>query len=90
MNKLDLKKIPLRASEAHYPNRQGFYGWMGVGGSHFLWNPELKIGFAYIPANICALDMTYGRAGRLMKIVADIVKKQGNYDPPKEMVKISF
>ena len=24
--------------------RDGFYGWMGFGGSVFQWNPELKIG----------------------------------------------
>ena len=25
--------------------RDGFYGWMGFGGSVFQWNPELKIGY---------------------------------------------
>ena len=24
--------------------REGFYGWMGFGGSVFQWNPELNIG----------------------------------------------
>ena len=30
---------------------EGFYGWFGKGGSYFVWNPELKISFAYIPLN---------------------------------------
>ena len=27
--------------------REGYYGWLGYGGSVFQWHPELKIGFAY-------------------------------------------
>ena len=29
--------------------RNGYYGWYGLGGSVFQWNPRLKIGFAYVP-----------------------------------------
>lgn len=29
--------------------RNGYYGWIGYGGSVFQWHPELNIGFAYTP-----------------------------------------
>merc|ERR1712037_344698 len=29
--------------------RDGYYGWIGYGGSVFQWHPKLKIGFAYVP-----------------------------------------
>jgi CubicO group peptidase (beta-lactamase class C family) len=36
--------------------RQGFYGWMGLGGSIFQWHPELDIGFAFVPTSLHVLD----------------------------------
>ena len=36
--------------------REGFYGWMGLGGSIFQWHPELDIGFAFVPTSLHALD----------------------------------
>ena len=30
---------------------EGFYGWVGAGGSVFQWHPELKISFAYVPTD---------------------------------------
>ncbi len=36
--------------------REGFYGWMGFGGSIFQWHPELEIGFAFVPTSLHALD----------------------------------
>jgi len=35
-----------------YANREGFYGWFGIGGSVMQWHPELKIGFAYLPCEM--------------------------------------
>ena len=37
--------------------RNGFYGWMGFGGSVFQWNPEYKVGFSYVCADIFLLDL---------------------------------
>lgn len=37
--------------------REGFYGWMGLGGSIFQWHPEHEIGFAYIPTSLNVLDL---------------------------------
>ncbi len=36
--------------------RDGFYGWMGLGGSIFQWQPERQIGFAFVPTSLHFLD----------------------------------
>lgn len=41
--------------------REGFYGWMGLGGSIFQWQPEHKIGFAYVPTSLNVLDLVNER-----------------------------
>ena len=42
--------------------RQGFYGWMGFGGSVFQWHPELKIGFGYTPTLLTWIDLVNNKA----------------------------
>ncbi len=37
--------------------REGFYGWMGLGGSIFQWHPERDIGFAFVPTSLHVLDL---------------------------------
>ncbi|NRA00222.1 MAG: beta-lactamase family protein [Myxococcales bacterium] len=37
--------------------REGFYGWMGFGGSIFQWNPDHQIGFAFVPTSLHAIDL---------------------------------
>lgn len=37
-------------------DRKGYYGWMGYGGSIFQWQPEMNIGFSYVPLDIMTLD----------------------------------
>lgn len=41
--------------------REGFYGWMGLGGSIFQWHPEKNIGFAYAPTSLNFLDLANER-----------------------------
>jgi CubicO group peptidase (beta-lactamase class C family) len=41
--------------------RQGFYGWMGLGGSIFQWHPRLDIGFAFVPTSLHVLDVVNER-----------------------------
>jgi len=41
--------------------REGFYGWMGLGGSIFQWHPERRIGFAYVPTSLNVLDFVNER-----------------------------
>jgi len=44
--------------------REGFYGWMGLGGSIFQWHPELDIGFAFVPTSLHVLDFLNERGKR--------------------------
>lgn len=37
--------------------REGFYGWMGFGGSIFQWHPEQEIGFAFVPTSLHMIDL---------------------------------
>ncbi|MGI9326698.1 MAG: serine hydrolase domain-containing protein [Pseudomonadales bacterium] len=41
--------------------REGYFGWMGLGGSIFQWHPQLKIGFAYVPTSLNVLDIVNER-----------------------------
>ena len=41
--------------------REGYFGWMGLGGSIFQWHPEYRIGFAYIPTSLNVLDFVNER-----------------------------
>ncbi len=41
--------------------REGFYGWMGLGGSLFQWHPEKKIGFSFVPTSLHVLDVVNER-----------------------------
>ena len=58
--------------------REGYYGWFGYGGSVFQWNPDLRIGFAYVPSYLHALDMTNARGKKLQEEVAKIAKRLNN------------
>ena len=44
-------------SRAFNEGREGFYGWMGLGGSIFQWNPQQKIGFSFVPTSLHVLDV---------------------------------
>jgi CubicO group peptidase (beta-lactamase class C family) len=37
--------------------REGFYGWMGLGGSLFQWHPEHRVGFGFVPTSLHVLDL---------------------------------
>jgi CubicO group peptidase (beta-lactamase class C family) len=37
--------------------REGFYGWMGLGGSIFQWHPEHEIGFGFVPTALHVIDI---------------------------------
>ena len=52
-------------------NREGFYGWFGHGGSIFQWNPELKIGFAFVPTVLDVVEMNNERGAVLQQLVKD-------------------
>lgn len=37
--------------------REGFFGWMGLGGSIFQWNPEFDVGFGFTVTELHVLDI---------------------------------
>jgi len=41
--------------------REGFCGWMGLGGSIFQWHPEKRIGFSFVPTALHVLDLVNER-----------------------------
>ena len=45
------------ADSALNKGREGFYGWMGLGGSIFQWHPEHTIGFAFVPTSMHIIDL---------------------------------
>ncbi len=50
-----------RMDRAMNEGREGFYGWMGLGGSIFQWHPQYRIGFGYVPTSLYALDLVNER-----------------------------
>lgn len=41
--------------------REGYYGWLGLGGSIFQWHPQQQIGFGYVPTSLNVLDLVNER-----------------------------
>lgn len=58
-----------RLERAANVGREGFYGWMGLGGSIFQWHPEKRIGFAYVPTSLHAVDIVNERGKTFQKEV---------------------
>ena len=50
-----------RLDKGMHEGREGYFGWMGLGGSIFQWHPEKRIGFAYVPTSLNVLDMVNER-----------------------------
>ena len=50
-----------KVEKALNTGREGFYGWMGLGGSLFQWHPQYKIGFGYVPTSLNVLDLVNER-----------------------------
>ena len=67
-------------------NREGFYGWIGFGGSVVEWHPELKIGFAFIPTFLNALEVVNERGAVLQQIVKDCCIKSNRPRPGRGVV----
>ncbi|MEM7219521.1 MAG: serine hydrolase domain-containing protein [Pseudomonadota bacterium] len=53
--------------------REGFYGWMGLGGSIFQWHPQKRIGFAYVPTSLHVMDFLNERGKRYQAEILRIV-----------------
>ena len=56
--------------------REGFYGWMGLGGSIFQWHPEHEIGFGFVPTALHSLDVLNERGKMLQLEVMRCIERQ--------------
>ncbi|MFK7977587.1 MAG: serine hydrolase domain-containing protein [Halioglobus sp.] len=57
--------------------REGFFGWMGLGGSIFQWNPEKDIGFGFVVTELHVLDLLNERGKTYQAEVLRCVDKLG-------------
>ncbi len=55
--------------------REGFYGWLGLGGSIFQWHPQYKIGFGYVPTSLNVLDLVNERGKAYQAEVLRCIEK---------------
>jgi CubicO group peptidase (beta-lactamase class C family) len=55
--------------------REGYHGWMGLGGSIFQWNLQHKIGFAYVPTSLNVLDIVNERGKAYQIAVVDCLNR---------------
>jgi CubicO group peptidase (beta-lactamase class C family) len=55
--------------------REGFHGWMGLGGSIFQWHPHHEIGFGYVPTSLNVLDIFNERGKTYQAEVLNCVGK---------------
>lgn len=56
-------------------NRDGYVGWMGLGGSVCQWHPRLSIGFGYAP-NAMELTPTNERGSVMQRLVVECATQQ--------------
>ena len=54
--------------------RAGYYGWVGFGGSVMQWNPELNIGFGYIPSLLEWYEFDNHKGANLQQLVVECAK----------------
>jgi len=64
-----------RIEKALNTGREGFYGWMGLGGSLFQWHPQFKIGFGYVPTSLNVLDLVNERGKAYQAEVVKCVER---------------
>jgi len=62
--------------------REGFYGWMGLGGSIFQWHPQHRIGFGYVPTSLNVLDLVNERGKAYQAEVLRCVEKRRAAERP--------
>ncbi|MFT5693215.1 MAG: CubicO group peptidase (beta-lactamase class C family) [Oceanicoccus sp.] len=64
-----------KLERAFNAGREGFHGWMGLGGSIFQWHPQQQIGFAYVPTSLNVLDIFNERGKMYQTEVLSCVEK---------------
>ncbi len=64
--------------KAFNTGREGFFGWMGLGGSIFQWHPQHKIGFGYVPTSLHVIDFLNERGKAYQAEVLSCVARMNN------------
>jgi len=64
-----------KLEQAFNSGREGFFGWMGLGGSIFQWHPQYQIGFGYVPTSLNVLDLFNERGKTYQAEVLSCVEK---------------
>ena len=62
------------ATEMNKQN-EGFYGWWGAGGSSFLWSPELKMSYAYLPSDSMFHPNMVFKSQKYQAVAAECARK---------------
>ena len=57
-------------------NREGYYGWFGLGGSIMQWHPQLRIGFAFCPTFLDITELFNQRGAVLQGIVKECAQNE--------------
>ena len=50
-------EVSSKIHKAFNAGREGFFGWMGLGGSLFQWHPQHRVGFGFVPTSLHVLDL---------------------------------
>ena len=71
VNTLIFRSYPEQSSHGRAISsmRDGYYGWLGFGGSALQWHPHLKIGFGYAPTLMAWHDAPNLKAAALQREV---------------------
>jgi len=64
-----------KLERAFNSGREGFHGWMGLGGSIFQWHPQHQIGFGYVPTSLHVLDLFNERGKTYQAEVINCVER---------------
>ena len=79
-----------QADKAFNAGREGFYGWMGLGGSLFQWHPQYQIGFGYVPTSLNVLDLVNERGktyqAEVLGCVERMIRERGKDSLNQEQV----
>jgi CubicO group peptidase (beta-lactamase class C family) len=59
--------------------RQGFFGWMGLGGSIFQWHPKLDIGFAFVPTSLHVVDVFNERGKQYQSEILNCIARMEHH-----------
>ena len=65
------------AAQGFNAGREGYFGWMGLGGSIFQWHPDHQIGFGYVPTSLNVLDLFNERGKSYQAEAVQCVAKLG-------------